>query len=601
MHRMLFTAIAAPFCCSIALAEEAPPPAEEIVVVGLRAPTPIDQIGRSLTVITGAQIQERQQRFLADALEIAPGLNVTRSGTFGALANVSLRGLPASQTLVVVDGVVVNDPSTFGNSFDFGQFDTADIARIEVLRGAQATLYGSNAIGGVINVISADGRDGLGGGGYLEAGSFGTVRGAGTIQGGGEALSGRLTVAGTRSAGISSADVPGGERDGFRNYTVSGKASARPVRGLTLQSVLRFADSRTEFDDGAQRDNPANVTNGQSLSVAGFATHDALGGRLENQFSAAYFRNARNDASSFPFEGVGERLTLEYLGRAEPLSWARIGYGVEYERQSSAVALGFGGNDAIRNLSGYGFVELKPLPGVTLNAGARHDANSDFENATTFSVSGAIKVPVLGVLLRGSYAEGFRAPSVGELDFNPLLEPENSRGWDVSLSRGFFDALLQVQAAYFSAAITSQIGFDLSAFTFRNIDAYTTQGAEFTATVRPGEALELVASYTYTDALDVDGNFAALNQPDHRLSAQITWRPTAKLSLGAGVRWNSRETNSFGPIDAFSVLDLRAAYALTRAVEVFARVENATDTDYQDNFGFATPQASAYGGVRARF
>lgn len=601
MHRLLFAAFAAPFCCVAAAAQETPPPLDEIVVVGVRAPTPIDQVGRSVSVITGEDIQERQQRFLADALEIAPGLNVTRSGTFGALANVSLRGLPSSQTLVVVDGVVVNDPSTFGNSFDFGQYDTADIARIEVLRGAQSTLYGSNAIGGVINIVSADGSGGNGGGGYLEAGSFGTVRGAGTIRGGGEALSGRLTVAGTRSAGISSADVPGGERDGFRNYTISAKAAARPVRGLTLQTVLRFADSRTEFDGGALRDDPDNISNSQSLSVAGFATQEALGGRLENEFSAAYFRNAREDASNFPFEGTGERLTLEYLGRAEPLSWARIVYGVEYERQSSAVVLGFGGNDSIRNLSGYGFVEITPLKGVTLNAGARHDANSDFDNATTFSVSGAIKVPLLGVLLRGSYAEGFRAPSVGELGFNPLLEPENSRGWDVSLSRDFFHALLHLQAAYFSADITNQIGFDLAAFTFRNIDAYTSQGAELSATVRPGKALEITTSYTYTDALDVDGNFAALNQPDHRLSAHIAWRPTAKLSLGAGARWNSRETNSFGRVDAFSVLDLRAAYALTRAVELFARVENATDTDYQDNFGFATPQASAYGGVRARF
>lgn len=601
MHRVLLAAFAAPFCCTTAFADEAPPPADEIVVVGVRAPTPIDQVGRSLSVITGEEIEERQQRFLADALEIAPGLNVTRSGTFGALTTVSLRGLPTSQTLVMVDGVVVNDPSSFGNGFDFGQYDTADITRIEVVRGAQSTLYGSNAIGGVINILTADGAAGAGGGGYLEAGSFGTVRGAGTVLGGDERLSGRLTVAGTRSAGISSADVAGGERDGFRNYTVSGKASARPVRGLTLQTVLRFADSRTEFDGGALRDDPDNVSNTQSLSVAGFATQEVLGGKLENQFSAAYFRNARADASDFPFEGTGERLSLEYLGRAEPLSWARIVYGVEYERQSSAVVLGFGGNDSIRNLSGYGFVEITPLPGVTLNAGARHDANSDFDNATTFSVSGVIKTPVLGLLLRGSYAEGFRAPSVGELGFNPLLEPENSRGWDISLARGFFQELLHLQAAYFSADITNQIGFDLAAFTFRNVDAYTTEGVEFTAAVRPSKALEITTSYTYTDALDVDGNFAALNQPDHRLNAQIAWHPTAKLSLGAGVRWNSRETNSFGPIDAFSVLNLRAAYALTRAVELFARVENATDTDYQDNFGFATPQASAYGGVRARF
>lgn len=573
----------------------------EILVLGTRIPTPIDQVGHSVSIVTGEEIAERQQRFLADALRITPGLTVTTSGAPGSLSNISIRGLPTAQTLVIIDGVEANDPSSFGNNFDFGQFDTSDIERVEVLRGAQSTLYGSNAIGGVINVITHDGSSGVGGSAYLEGGSFGLVRGAGSLRGGNERLSGRLTVAGTESRGFSSAAVPGGDNDGYRNITASTKAGFRPSNAVAFETTVRFSDSRSEFDGGANVDSTGNVSNAQALTVAGSASYAPLDGRLSNRFSVEYFRNGRLDASAFPFEGVGRRVELDYLGSARLERRATLAYGLEYERQQSTITQGFGGNDSISNVSGYGLLQLTPLRRVTLNAGIRYDANSDFENATTFSVSGVVRLPVLNASLKGSYAEGFRAPSVGELGFNPTLQPENSRSWDVGLSHSFLKEQLVIEATYFNADITNQIGFDLSAFNFFNINAYDTEGVELAVRARPIKTLEITASYTFTDAFNVSGNFAALNQPDHQLATEIAWRPTNKLSLGAGVRWNGRENNFFGPLDAFAVIDLRAAYALTRHLEVFARVENASDTDYQDNFGFNTAPASAFGGLRARY
>jgi vitamin B12 transporter len=604
--------IPAPAASAQASPEEEPAPQEiilthpQIVVVATRLPTPIDQVGRSVSLITEEQIEERQQRFLLDALSIVPGLSTTRTGGVGALSTVSLRGLPSSQTLVVVDGVVSNDPSSFGNGFNFGDFDASDIARIEVLRGAQSTLYGSNAIGGVIHVITKDGRDGLGGSGFIEGGSFGAGRGAATLYGGGDRLSGRVTLAGTRTGGFSAAEVAGGDDDGFRNLTASGKLGFRPTESLSLQGIVRFSDSRVEFDGGVGVDDPDNVSNTETLTLAGSANHAAWGGRLNNQVSIAYFRNARLDASDFPFEGTGTRLTLEHLGSVEVSKRATLAYGVEYEEQQSAVRQGFGGSQTIANTSGYGLAQLRPLKGVALNIGVRHDSNSDFADATTFSVSGAIQIRVLHALLRGSYAEGFRAPSVGELSFNPLLRPEESEGWDVGLSRGLLEGRLQLEAAYFNARIVNQIGFDLGLFTFLNIDAFDTRGVELALTARPlrsaPEALEIAASYTYTDAFDVTGDIAALNQPDHRFNAQIFWRPAQRLQLGAGVTWNGRETGSGGrELDAFTVVDVRAAYAISKRLELFARIENAFDSEHQDTFGFATAPLAGTGGLRARF
>lgn len=578
------------------------PASDEIIVLGTRLPTPIDQVGRSVTVITAEEIEDRQQRFLFDALRIAPGVTVTRSGSFGALSTVSIRGLPTEQTLLVIDGVVANDPSAFGNSFNFGDFDTADIERVEVLRGAQSTLYGSNAIGGVINVVTKDGQDGLGGSGYLEGGSFGTVRGAGTLRAGDERLSGRLTLASTESRGFSSAAVPGGDDDGYRNFTASGKFGYRPIESLSLDAVVRLSDSRNEFDGGANLDDPDNVSESQTLNLAGFATHEALEGALSNQVSIAYSRTDRADRSDFPFAGVGTRLTLEYLGSAKAHERVTAAYGVEYEEQESAVSQGFGGAETIASISGYGLLQIVPFEDAALNLGVRHDSNSDFGDATTFSVSSTGLIPVLGVRLKGSYAEGFRAPSVGELSFNADLDPENSRGWDVGLSRSFLDERLVLEATYFNADIEERIAFDLDVFNFFNIAQYDTEGVELAAVAKPLSGLEVRASYTYTDATNLTGGFAALNQPDHQVSGQISWRPTRKLDLGLGITWNGREADSGGlALDAFTLADLRAAYQVSERVELFARVENATDTDYQDNLGFTTAPASAYGGVRARF
>ncbi len=579
---------------------------DTIIVTGTRIETPIDQVGRSVSVLTSDTIEIRQQRFVFDALNAVPGVQIIRSGSFGALSTVSLRGLPSDQTLVVQDGVVLNDPASFGNGFNFANFDTADIERIEILRGAQSTLYGSDAIGGVVNIVTKDGSEGFGGNGFIEGGSFRTFRGAASVYGGNDLASGRLTVSGITTRGFSSADEANGntEDDGFDNLTISTKGRFQPTENLILSAVVRYQDSENEFDSfsGGPIDGD-EIGETETLSVAGFATHTLFDGRLENKFSITYLLNDRlNLTDSVPsFDAKGTRIAYEYQGTVQLADWGSLVAGAEYEEQESQVEVGFGGNQEIETTSGFGLIQLTPLPYVTLNAGVRHDASPDSSNETTFSVSGVVEVPQTGTLLRGSYAEGFRAPTAGELGFNPDLFAEFSTGWDVGLEQPLLDGTVSVSVTYFDQEIDDLIAFDLGAFTFVNIQEFSSEGVEVALDARVTDWLTVNAAYTYIDAINLSTEIAAGNQPDHRFNVEVAAQPTERLSLSLGINYNGEEQDGAVTLDNFVVVNLRGAYALTDNLDLFARVENLTDADYQDNAGFGTAPISAFGGVRTRF
>ncbi len=581
---------------------------DTIIVTGTRLPTPLDQIGRSVSVITSVDIETRQQRFVFDALQSTPGVQGNRSGSFGSLSTVSIRGLPSGQTLVVQDGVVQNNPSSFANSFNFANFDTSDIERIEVLRGAQSTLYGSDAIGGVINIVTKDGSEGFGGSAFVEGGSFNTFRGSASLRGGTEILSGRITISGVTTDGFSTADEANGntENDGFENITLSSKVRYAPIDTLSVDAVIRYSNSENEFDGfafGVGAIDADEVAETEEISVAGFITHRSLGDKFENRLSITYLRNDQLNLSSgvASFDAVGERIAYEYQATLRPLDAISIVAGAEYEEQESTVAIGFGGNQKIKTTSGFGLVQIHPLSFVTLNAGIRHDDSSDFGSETTFSVSGAAEAPATGTILRASYAEGFRAPTAGELSFNPNLFPEVSDGWDIGIEQPFLNERLRLQAVYFDQQIDQLIAFDLAAFTFVNIQEFSSKGVEISAQATVSGRLSVSAAYTYIDAVNLSTNIGASNQPDNRFNFEIDYRPTAKLSLSTGVTFNGSELSGATTLDSFTLVNIRGTYMFSENFDVFVRVENAIDTNYQDNFGFGTAPISAFGGVRARF
>jgi vitamin B12 transporter len=580
---------------------------DEIIVTGTRFRVPLDQVGRSVSVVTAEEIELRQQRFVFDALEVVPGLQVTRSGSFGGITGVSVRGLPSDQTLVVQDGIVLNDAASFGNSFNASRFQTIDVQRIEVLRGAQSTLYGSDAIGGVINIITQDGHDGFGGEAYLEGGSFNTVRGGATIFGGNDLASGRISATGVTTDGFSTADEALGntEDDGFDNVTLSARGRLQAHETVTLEGVLRFQDSRSEFDDvfGTFSADADRIDETKEASAAVILTQSAFGTLLENRYALTYSQTERVNLNQdiVDFDALGKRLALEYQGTLRPADWITIIGGGEYEAQESEVSVGFGANQEIESVSGFGLVQLQPTEFITLTGGLRHDSSDDFEDQTTFSLSGVIEVPQTGTLFRGSVAEGFKAPSAGEFSFNANLRPEFADGWDIGLEQPFLGGRARFTATYFDQEIEDLIAFNLAVFTFENIQEFTSEGFELALDVDVNGWLTVNAAYTHVDALNLSTNIAAGNQPDDRVSVTLDARPTDRTTLSLGVVYNGEEESGPATLDDFFLVNLRGSFAVTETVEIFGRVENLLDENYQDVLGFGTAPLSGFGGVRARF
>jgi len=616
---------------------------DTIIVTGTRFETPLDQLGQSVTVITADDIQSRQQTQVFDALALVPGVQTSRSGPIGTVSTVFLRGAASNSTLVVQDGIVLNNLASTSGGFNFANFDTSDVERIEVIRGAQSTIYGSDAIGGVINIITKSGADGFGGSASIEGGSFGTVRGHATVLGGTEELNGRLTVSGVNSSGFS-ASSSNEEDDGFANITISSRVEYSPIESLSFDGVIRYSDSDTEFDGFPTEFATADT---EELNIAGFATHESFGGRLSNRFGITFSSlNAvnLNDEAGDEGDGIpsevtfvqdGERLSYEYQGALQATDWLDVVIGAEREESDASVPVAFVSFDQeVSQTSGYGLARVTPTDWIDLTFGVRHDANSDFGSSTTANGAANIRFDQTGTILRGSYQEGFRAPVSGQLGanansletilangLNPELSPETSTGWDIGFQQTLPFANAVLGATYFQSDIDDLIvfasvpvldengdtilgdfGFPVSESAFFNVDEVEIEGVEVTLSAQPLKSVKFEANYTYLEAVDVATGIQLDNRPENRATFDLAWAATPKLNLGAQVIYNGDETESFGaPLDNFIVLNLRADYALNERFTIFGRVDNAADSDYVDNSGFNTAPASVFGGVRATF
>ncbi len=585
---------------------------DDVVVTATRTPRSRSDVGSTISVITAEEIEARQYTFALEALRSLPGVVVNQNSPFGGVASVALRGAKSEQTLVMVDGIEVNDPSTPGGSFNFSSLDVADIERIEVLRGPQSTLYGSDAIGGVISIITKSGEAGFNASGFLEAGSFETVRGAGTVSGRQDRVDYRLTASGLISSGISAADEDRGnsERDGHDNSTLSGKVGFQATENFKLDLVGRYIDSRNRFDSF---DFVNGVTDGDEISFVDELYLKSLGelslfdGALRNEIAVEWTdverRNVQNGATTFRADG--ERLNFEYQGDIILTDWAIATIGTEVEEIRIKTATEDAGN---RIISGFGLLQVEPYADLSLSLGVRRDEHDTFGGVTPFRFTGAYALPWTGTILRGSWGEGFKAPTPFQLSFiglvsmtaNTDLKPEESRGFDIGLEQDFLAGKLNTRLTYFANTIDDQIDFSFVTLGFENLSKVETEGVEAEIQASPLDWLDLALSYFYLEAEDAGADTRLIRRPKHSGSLDVTSRPMTRLTLGGSLVLNGAEADSRGRLGGYGRVDLRAAYQLSDRLTVTGRIENLLDKDYQDTFGFGTPGISAYAGLRAR-
>jgi len=593
------------------------PVSDDIIVSATRSEQFIEEVGSSVSVISAEAIENFQFQFVADALGLAPGVSLSRNSAFGGVSSINLRGAASRQTLVLIDGIVVNDPSSPGGAFNFANLDNADVERIEVLRGPQSILYGSEAIGGVIAITTKRGTQNKGINIFAEGGSFGRARAGLGLGGDSGRFDYRVSVFGIRTDGISRADIDDGnsERDGFRSIATSANIGFEVSDDIRLESFFRYGASETEFDGFpppnfslSDSDDEDSV---EELAVNGRLLANFFDNRFTNQLTIGFSDIQRTNFSGdfITFDGEGERFSTEYLGNFAVSSDLSLSFGAELEETSIDTG------DIIEDVGINGFFGLAQwrlddavkIGSLSVSGGVRHDDHETFGGVTTTRFTGAFSPNFTDVIIRGSWGEGFSAPSLFQLNFvfgaglpNRDLQPEESRGFDIGFEKNFGDGFASLSATYFNSNIRNLIDFNFATGAFFNVNEARQRGVETQLTLKPHAKVQLSSAYTYTDSVDLADGLQVIRQPRHRLVSNIQWQTTQNLDLSLGVTYNGRERDFGGDVDAFVRVDLRGSYRINNHIEFFGRVENLTDSNYQDVLGFGEPGISAFAGFRFR-
>ena len=590
-------------------ASETPGWNDQVVVIASRYEQPLSQIGSSVSLLTDQDLLDGQYTFVVDALQTLPGISISQTGAFGGVASVNIRGAQGDRTKMMIDGIEVNDTSSPGGAFNFNSLDPFSVSRIEVLRGPQSILYGSNAIGGVINLITPSGEPGFGVNGFIEGGSFGTVRGGARIHGGIEKVFFNLSAVGSRTDGISAADEEDGntEKDGHRNVTVDGKVTVVPTENSSLEFIVRYTDSDTETDGFGPADAPDSAE-AEELTLAGRVKVDFFEGRFQNTLTVGHYEMDRvSNSSGFEFPGNGQRLNVDYLGVFKVNDAWTISAGYEHDKSEAKTVT----EEKFTINSFFGEVGFTGVEGLTLTAGVRHDDHNAYGGSTVARVTGSYAIPGTGTRIKGSWGEGFKAPSVFQLTYictfcgltepNTDLAPEKSDAWEIGVEQFVFDDKLRLSLTYFDQRIDDLIIFTFTAG-YDNVDRTRSQGVEFELDAAITDTLRLIANYTYTDARDRDTNDPIIRTPEHLASIQLNWQATDKFQTGLYVLYNGEATDFGGtPLDDFIRVDLTASYAIDETLTIYGRIDNLFDEQYQYVNGYGTPGISAFGGVRATF
>jgi len=619
---------------------------EHLIVTASRNPVSRWESGSSVTVIGRTEIENRQSPYVVDLLRSVPGLAVSQQGGAGKFAQIRIRGAEANQVLVVIDGVEMND-LTRSDEFDFSLLTTSDIERIEVVRGPHSALWGSDALAGVINIITKRATKSFEADTAIEAGSFSTQQYSGSIGHAGDGYRLRIGANYLTTGGTNIANS-GAEDDGYRTASLNAKADWQAHESLRLDANVRVADIRTDTDTGAFTGIPID-SDGQTDTFQVFAAANAraslYGGRWTHWLGGAWTRTDnkdrdRLDGSSGRVQGdkysidyqTTLRFTTPQVFDAEHSLTFALDYEERYFKQRGPINFGLDPNQD-RRIDTIGYVgeyRLRLFDATALSAGVRYDDNSDFDNVTTFRVSLSQRIPSWGTLVSVAYATGQKDPTFfdrfgfsagGFFPFigNGDLKPEKSKGWEASLQQPFLDDRLLVGATVFSDRLEDEInGFvvDFSTFTStaENLSGKSHRdGFELFADADLTDQLSASASYSYLDANEIDRATGLrsdeVRRPRHQGSGSLNYDfSQARGNINLHVTYTGEQDDfTFLPplfarqrvtLDSYTLVGIAGSWRLDRNLALFARAENVFDDDYQDVFGFETPGAAAYFGIR---
>jgi vitamin B12 transporter len=604
--------------CSAFAAEES----VTIVVTANGTATPADETGQAITVIDRAALETEQSVSITEILRKVPSVTFASNGGIGAATSVFIRGGESAQTLVLIDGVRINDPSSPNSAFDFGALLTGNIDSVEVLRGPNSVIWGSQAIGGVISIRNAEPGNKLAVNALAEYGSFDTAQARANVSGRSGIVSGSIGGGYFRTSGISALSA-GTERDGYEHYSANGKLKVEFSEAIGLDLRGYYNNGTVEFDDqfGASPNTFPVTNNEQFIGYIG-VNSSLIDGRLKQRLSYSRTQISRvGKEENVPFSFNVNRLKgeidrFEYAGSFAAADAATLIFGAEHERSfaSSFFPAGGGAGPDVAKYSvtsGYGQLVVKPVSGLTLTGGVRYDDYSKFGGQTTFGANFAYTPNDGNTILRGTYAEGFRAPSLTEAlpPFgNAALKPETATSYDAGIEQHLLDDKVTASATYFRRKSNDTIAFSFDTFQSENIARTRAEGIEIVLSIRPNDSFSVDAHYSIVDATNRSagaqfGNRLA-RRPKDTASLSADWKTPLGLALGSTVTITGDSFNNAANtvrLDGYVLAGIRASYPVTDQFELYARVDNLFDEQYETVSGYGAYGRGGYVGVRAKF
>ncbi len=611
----------------------------EIVVVANRAPEPLSRVGNSVTVLDARAIQESQAVDVSALLATTPGITFNRSGGPGNSTSVYIRGADSDHTVVLIDGVVLTDPSLIGGNVDFGNLLIGDISRIEILRGGESTLYGSQAIGGVINIITTPPQPELGADVQAEGGSLGTSLVKGGIGDKSENWSFRLAATYYATDSVPALDqrFGGTITDPFHDTVVSGRATYDFTPDVQLDERAYWTQSRVFYDgtpapDYVLANYPQYEDVRQLVDYTGI-NFNFFDDQFKNRVAYQYTTTQRSDYNSAvdpitqtdSFRGDNRR--VEYQGTWAIADGYQSVFGIQQEKSWSDSTPSAPAHAETGQVGEYLQLQGEVIPGLTLTAGERHDHYDTFGQHYTGQFAAAWSLPS-STVLRAGWSQGYKAPSLYQLYSpygNTTLQPEISTGGDVSVEQRVWDDRVTLSAAYFLTHFKNLIEFDdcpgspLCATIgqdggyYANLNRATASGVELQATAALTSALAVSANYSHVKTLDETPGSSTYGQqvfqrPEEaaNLSLSYAWPHSVKTTVAARYGGSSVDQNfNVYPTEnvrlgGYTLLDLRVSYAVTEKLEVYARVDNLTNKYYETIYQYGTWGRTAFAGVRAR-
>lgn len=609
----------------------------EIVVTATRLETPAKEIASSVTVITRERLEQSKKATVIEALQEVLGVSIIQNGPPGAAASVFLRGANSEHTLILMDGVELNDPISPSRSFDLAHLTLDNIERIEILRGPQSTLYGSDALGGVVNIISKKGQGKPKFSLSSVAGSYGTIITSAGINGSTERMHYSLGTSYFRSDGFSSASANyegNEEKDGYRNLSLWGRLGFRLFDNLDVDLILRTLNTQIDIDNvgGAQGDDPNNVQDYNALFIKTQIRNLMLNNRWELKLGLSlvdYDRQHENPADE------AHLLDSEngfFKSKLFKIDWQNnlflhetntFTLGIDYQQEqgeseynSDGIWGPFSSIFPSRQAHVTGFYlqdQIRLANRFFATLGLRLDDHSQFGSAVTYRLAPAFFIEATQTKFRATYGTAFKSPSLYQLYapgtfFGPIgntkLNPEKSIGWDIGVEQQLLGGKVLLGVTYFYNDYKDLINFDFLQG-YMNIGKAESKGTEILIQARPFDDVSFNATYTRTEARDKDTDVDLLRRPKQKFSAILNYNFQKRANINLTfIRIGEQDDMDFSTwpstrltLTGYSLLNAAASFNLTSSFQIFCRLDNIFNKEYEMIKGYGTPGFSVYGGV----